>query len=98
MIDRHAIFRIHLGVSSDVMSLVLDSAEAFSIASIKRCSLLTNSQREVILRSASSPRTLKHLVRLSVRHIMGDIGQNVIERINLLPIPGLIKRYLLYEI
>ena len=76
---------------------MLESAEAFSIASIKRCSLLSNAQREVILRSAMSPRQLKHTVRIVVRHLLGDIGQNVIEKIDLLPIPALIKRYLLYE-
>jgi hypothetical protein len=90
--------RLHLSISSDVMNLILEAAEAFSISSIKRCSLLSNSQRELILKAAMNPISLKHLVRVTVRHFLGDIGHSVIEKIDLLPIPALIKRYLLYEI
>ncbi|XP_054163156.1 ankyrin-1-like [Oppia nitens] len=90
--------RIHLNISLDIMNLVLEMAESFSIASIKRCSLLSNSQREVILKTAVNPIPLKHTVRMEVRRLLGNYGHIVIEKIDLLPIPALIKKYLLYEI
>ena len=90
--------KIHLSISSDVMNLVLEAAELFSISGIKRCTLLSPSQKEVILKTAVNPTSLKHLVRLKIRQTLGNVGPQVLENIQDLPIPDLIKRYLLYEI
>lgn len=90
--------RIHLSLSQDVMNLVLEAAEAFSVSGIKRCSLLTEAQREVLLNAALNPLTLKHMSRLTIRHCLGNMGPLVISKIRQLPIPNLIKQFLLYEV
>lgn len=80
------------------MYLILDAAESFSVSGVKRCSLLTESQREVLLRHAINPLSLKHLVRLAIRQNLGSIGPLMVNGVLSLPIPTIIKRYLLYDI
>lgn len=80
------------------MEVVLEAAESFSIVAIKRCSLLNDAQKEVILDRATTPTSLKHLTRLTIRRLLGGYGPYVLEKIADLPIPDLIQQYLLYEV
>lgn len=87
-----------LNPKSDVFELICEVAEGFSITGIKRCSLLNDNQRKVLLERASTPTTLKHLTRITVRRLLGGYGPYILEKIADLPIPELIQRYLLYEV
>lgn len=80
------------------MEVVLEAAESFSIGAIKRCSLLNDVQKDVILERASTPTSLKHLTRLTIRQLLGGHGPYVLEKIADLPIPDLIQQYLMYEV
>ncbi|KFM83067.1 Ankyrin repeat domain-containing protein 50, partial [Stegodyphus mimosarum] len=92
-----SVHRLHSETHPEVLEVILDAAEAFSAASINRSLLLTDQQRQLLLKHALTPLPLKHILRLFIRNIFG-VGPTVSKRIQHLPIPKIIKMYLLYEI
>lgn len=76
--------------------LVVDSAESCSPSGIKRCTLLSSSQRLKLVAKAGTPVPLKQQVRTRIRDLLGGYGPFVLEKIADLQIPGLIKQYLLF--
>ncbi|RWS27636.1 Ankyrin repeat domain-containing protein 50-like protein [Leptotrombidium deliense] len=93
-----SLHRLHSGTHDEVLQLILDAAETYNASAIKRCSLLNDSQREFLLEHALQPIALKHMTRLIIRHALGNTGPYVIDKINDLPVPQLMKMYLLYEL
>ncbi|GBM70702.1 Ankyrin-1 [Araneus ventricosus] len=92
-----SVHRLHPETHEDVLDVLLDAAESFSAASINRSLLLTDPQRSLLLQHALTPLSLKHILRLFIRNTFG-VGPTVIKRIQCLPLPWLVKMYLLYEI
>ncbi|UYV61834.1 hypothetical protein LAZ67_1006781 [Cordylochernes scorpioides] len=80
---------------ADVLGLVLDAAETISAPAIKKSLLFSDEQREVLLRHAQTPITLKNALRVFLRRAL---GHRFIEKIPLLPLPTRLKRYLLHEL
>ncbi|GIY07919.1 ankyrin-1 [Caerostris darwini] len=92
-----SVHRLHPETHPEVLDVLLDAAECYSAASINRSLLLTDQQRNLLLQHALTPLSLKHILRLFIRNNFGA-GPDVIKRIQCLPLPRLIKMYLLYEI
>ncbi|GFQ83319.1 ankyrin-1 [Trichonephila clavata] len=92
-----SVHRLHPETHPEVLEVLLDAAESYSAASINRSLLLTDQQRNLLLKHALTPLSLKHILRIFIRNTFG-VGPAVIKRIHCLPLPRLIKMYLLYEI
>ncbi|RWS07427.1 Ankyrin repeat domain-containing protein 50-like protein [Dinothrombium tinctorium] len=93
-----SLHKLHCDTHSEVLHLIVEAAESYNGAAIKRCNLLNDRQKEFLLKHAFQPIALKHMSRLTIRQILGSTGPYVIEKIDDLPVPNLIKMYLLYEV
>lgn len=89
--------RLHPHQVPDVIRVVLDAAESFSLPAIRRSLILSDEQRNLLLQHATTPIPLKHVLRLYIRQLFG-IGPVLAKRIHQLPIPKFIQMYLLYDI
>lgn len=71
-------------VSSDceILNILLDAAERFSIQAIRRCSLLNATQKAYILSIAQQPRSLKQTARLALRRHVFDVADHVFEYVH----------------
>ncbi|XP_050393500.1 ankyrin repeat and SOCS box protein 3 [Patella vulgata] len=78
----------------DIFSLLAVSAQLFDLPAIQRYSGLLDWQRRLLISLSSAPRSLKHLVRQSIRQMF---LQQIPKLVNDLPVPSIIKQYLLYE-
>jgi len=85
-----------LPAESDAMSTVLHAAESFSLPGIKRCTLLNEHQRSLLLASASNPLPLKHQARLLIRKLLGS-GPFLLEKVQDISLPYFLQDYLLYK-
>lgn len=90
------IHRLHLGLTPEVLTLILEAAEEFSIGSIRRSLMLTDDHKELLLQRALTPPTMKHLARLAVRHQLSS-GKNLPKVVFKLPVPETLKTYLLFD-
>lgn len=81
-----------------VFDVILEAAEAFHLPAIKRANNLNPEHKQMLLNAAQTPLQLKHQVRLFIRRQLGAGGCILPYRIQQLPLPLLIKMYLLYEI
>lgn len=79
---------------SSVFDALLEAAENFDIAMIKRNIHLTDGQRKKLLHKAKQPLPLKALARSHFRLLF---GRYLPENVPSLLIPQTLKRYLLYE-
>lgn len=86
-----------LPAESDALNTVLTAAESFSIPGIKRCPLLNERQRLVLLTSATTPLSLKHQSRLLIRKLLGGHGPYLLEKVQDLNLPDILQDYLLYK-
>lgn len=77
-----------------VFDNLLEAAEEFDIAMIKRNIHLSDGQRKKLLQKAKQPLTLKSLARGHFRRLF---GRTLPENVPCLFIPQTLKRYLLYE-
>ncbi|XP_054708988.1 ankyrin repeat and SOCS box protein 10-like [Uloborus diversus] len=82
--------------SADVLELVASAAEAFCIGLIERSVLLSNRHKLVLLQKALTPMTLKHISRTCIRNIL-CWGPKLINVVKELPLPVVLKQYLLFE-
>ncbi|KAF2368955.1 Ankyrin repeat-containing domain [Trinorchestia longiramus] len=80
----------------EVMVELLEAAERFDVPLIRKTPLLVPSvHREFFLEVASSPPSMRHLTRVLIRKMMGHHKPSAVES---LALPGLLKKYLLYEV
>ena len=80
---------------SDVFDMLVNVAGVFNIKDIEKEYALPENMRRTLLREGCKPRRLKHQTRLKIRRLLkGPIP----DQIELLPLPRLIKNYLLYQI
>lgn len=81
---------------ADVLDLVADAAESFCISLIDGSVLMSNRHKLVLLKRALEPHSLRHCARISVRDCIGW-GPRLVSGVGDLPIPGVLKQYLLFE-
>lgn len=79
---------------SSVFDALLDAAEDFDLAVIKRNIHLSDGQRKKLLQKAKHPLPLKAIARSHFRKLF---GRTLPENVPCLFIPQTLKRYLLYE-
>lgn len=66
--------RLELEKDEEVIDLILEAAESFNIAGIKRCTLLNEELRKRILAIATKPQPLLHQCRLLVRKLLTKLA------------------------
>ncbi|XP_075587382.1 uncharacterized protein LOC124500147 isoform X3 [Dermatophagoides farinae] len=88
--------RLDLERDKEVINLVLEAADAFNVAGIKRCSLLNERLRERILQSATRPQPLLHLCRQYIRRVLYEISiqaqANMIQKARSIQCPLYVNR------
>lgn len=87
-----------LDPESEVFDLIVTNFDSLSITCISKCQLLSSKQTSLLLKAASSPPPLKHLLRKLIRQLLGPFGPFLIEKVADLPLPDLLQRYLLYDL
>ncbi|CAM1325705.1 Uncharacterised protein g9041 [Pycnogonum litorale] len=80
-----------------ILDILLDAAQFFHQQGIRNCSLMSKDMKETIMESASRPLSLKHQMRLLIRKIMKRC-HNLPQNVDVLPLPKILKSYVLYEI
>lgn len=79
----------------EMLDIFIYAAKSFDKEHIQKAEDLFPYEKKYILRQADTPRPLKHTTRLYVRDL---IYPNLISRVECLPLPSYIKKYLLYEV
>ncbi|GFU20570.1 putative ankyrin repeat protein [Nephila pilipes] len=82
--------------SEDVLELIASAAESFCVSLIDSSVLMSQRHKLVLLQKALTPFTLKHASRIVLRNILGW-GPRLIEAVNALSIPVVLRHYLLFE-
>lgn len=77
--------------------VIVDAAESCSVSGIMRCTLLNPTQKQILLEKACNPVSLKGRARTRIRDLLGGYGPFVLEKVADLPIPGLLRQYLLFS-
>ncbi|XP_063422151.1 putative ankyrin repeat protein RF_0381 [Mytilus trossulus] len=87
----------YLGNCSDkeMMDILVYAAQVIHKEHIQKNDILSPVERRYLLKHANTPRPLKHTIRLLVRDLLDD---KVLDRVDQLPLPSFIKKYLLYEV
>lgn len=80
---------------SQVMGLLTEAAEKFNVKAIKNCQGLDTCYKKLLVRIAGFPRELKHTLRL---HFRRRYTTNLPGNIERLPLPAILKQYLLFEV
>lgn len=79
----------------DIVELLMDAAWTYDPELIKKHGSILTSQRKAILEVAMMPRSLKQIIRLLIRQVLTPSLPNKVE---LLPLPPLLKCFLLFEV
>lgn len=79
----------------DVMELLTSAATQFDAAAIVPFRGLTSQRKATLLNIASAPRDLKHLTRMALRNWLST--RCLPEAVNALPLPVIMKNYLLMQ-
>ena len=87
-----------INVDSEVFHLIAANFECINVTLVSKCPLLNTAQSSLLIKESSHPRPLKHLVRRTIRHLLGPYGPFLIEKVADLPLPDLLQRYLLYDV
>ncbi|XP_015929696.1 ankyrin repeat and protein kinase domain-containing protein 1 isoform X2 [Parasteatoda tepidariorum] len=82
--------------NDELLELVASAAEAFCVSLIDNSLLMSKRHKLVLLQRALTPLPLKHCARIALRNYLGW-GPKLIESVDALYLPIVLKRYLLYE-
>ncbi len=95
ILDKYgAVEHIHkLTSHHDVFEMLVDVAGVFNVNDIEGEESISDDMKAALLTAASTPRRLKHQIRIQIRRLL-----RVPNQIELLPLPRLIKDYLLYQL
>lgn len=88
----------YLSQETDVFNILLNGAQSFNVGAIRRSISLTDVQKMVLIDRAQNALPLKHQVRLLLRTLVQRDSRTLPQLVNELPLPTLLKAYLLYEI
>lgn len=94
--DPHGILNSlqHLASMPNLFVTLVEAAESFDLCMIRRSSLLTEEQKQVLVEASMQPLTLRHQMRLFLRRYLGKKLPALVEQ---LPLPTILHRYLTYE-
>lgn len=79
---------------SDLFDLLIGAGEQYDAETIKRTNYLTEGQKQILIREAGIPRTMKAQVRTWLARRIGRLTVSVIEDFEL---PRTLIGYLLYD-
>ena len=79
----------------ETIDILIYSAQIMDKVHISKCDVITPSERKYLLAHANTPRPLKHTIRLCIRD---QLQFSLLDKIDKLPLPNFIKRYLLFEV
>lgn len=83
------------GITPDeTLDIILSAASSYDLEHIRRSELLTSADKQCLFQYAVNPKSLKNVVRYSIRKLL-DV--RIPEKVSLLPLPNLMKMYLLFE-
>ena len=80
--------------NSDFFEMLVNVAGIFNIKDIEKEYSLPEIMKTVLIREGSTPRRLKHQTRIQIRRLL---KVPIPDQIELLPLPRIIKDYLLYQ-
>ena len=80
--------------NSDFFEMLVNVAGVFNIKDIEKEYSLPETMKTVLIREGSTPRRLKHQIRIQIRRLLKVPIPDQIEQ---LPLPRIIKDYLLYQ-
>ena len=80
--------------NDELFEVLVNAAGVFNIMDIERQEGLSEERRAILLSEACVPRRLKHQARIQIRRCLSI---PVPENIDKLPLPRIIKEYLLYQ-
>ncbi|OWF43800.1 ankyrin-1-like [Mizuhopecten yessoensis] len=86
---------MNVEAEKDIFMFLIEAASAYDLSDIRSADLLLASDKRLLKKLAAKPRDLKHLVRLVIRDHFPD---HLPEKVQELPIPNLIKSYLLFDV
>ncbi|XP_054709757.1 ankyrin repeat domain-containing protein 50-like isoform X2 [Uloborus diversus] len=90
------IHRIHLGLNPEVLNLLIDASEAFSIPFIEQSRQMSEEHKTLLLTKALQPFTLKEAARIGIRKKLGW-GPKFVDAIEQWGLPLCLKKYLLFQ-
>lgn len=79
----------------NVLSLLVEAAFYIDVGSIEQADWLAPDIKQCLVNLGSSPRELKHLIRLSLHKLLSICFPSKVEK---LPIPPLLKSYLMFNL
>jgi hypothetical protein len=79
----------------ETIDILIYSARIMDKVHINKCDVITPSERKYLLAHANTPRPLKHTIRLCIRD---QLQFSLLDKVDQLPLPNFIKRYLLFEV
>lgn len=95
--DPHGVLNLVKKFSSkdDILRLLVDAAFYFDVDTIKNHDLLAPEAKQYLVALGNSPRGLKHLIRMSIHALLNTCLPSKVQR---LPLPLLLKSYLLFNL
>lgn len=95
--DPHGILSLvkKFSTKDDMFRLMVDAAFYFDVDAIKNHDLLAPKIKEHLVTFGNRPRDLKHLIRMSIHTLLGTSLPSKVQR---LPLPPLLKSYLLFHL
>ncbi|UYV82595.1 hypothetical protein LAZ67_22000063 [Cordylochernes scorpioides] len=92
----NTLHKIHLGANLEVMDLLLQTCDEYSLQAVERSSQIPSEHKRFILNFLKNPIPLKYLTRRLIRKKMFALP-NTLERIQQLPIPNYLKNFISYD-
>ncbi|XP_060062594.1 ankyrin-1-like [Ylistrum balloti] len=86
---------MNVEAEKDIFMLLIEAASAYDLSDITSADMLLSSDKKLLKKTARKPRELKHLVRLLIRE---HFSSHLPEKVQKLPLPKLIKSYLLFDV
>lgn len=91
------IHRLHLGLNPEVMALVIEAAEKFSISFIEQSPQLSDEHKELLLAKALKPFPLVNIAIFKIRESIMRRGTDYVSAISSFPIPLSLRMLLLFQ-
>lgn len=95
--DPHGVLSLvkKFSTKDDIFRLMVDAAFYFDVDAIKNHDLLASEVKEYLVTLGNRPRDLKHLIRMSIQTLLGTCLPSKVQR---LPLPPLLKSYLVFNL
>ena len=78
----------------DITTMLVEAAGRFDVGAIQNEISLTDGQREMLMKAATMPKTLKHSSRLLIRRL---VPIPLVENVRSLPLPPLLQKFVLCQ-